>query len=509
MNKKIISISNLLRKRILLIYCLFVSAAFLLICSKSSPLYPMNDWVDVHCFLTLGNGILHGKVPYVDLYEQKGPVLYFIYAIVALFNQKSFGGQYLLEVITFGLFLYYSAKIAQLYLGKSLYVYPIVAVLAGVIGTTKAFAHGGSVEQMCLFLFVYGLYCVLRACHEERSLTFRETLINGIFAGAVFWIKYTMTGFYLGMALFVLVWYLGWLRDWKKLLKTIGYFLLGFCAVTTVVFLYFLINGAVKELFTCYFYNNIFLYPSTDETPLLELVQLRFKAAMDYNEMFPTLIYLGVAYLLVQAKEKPRDLIAFFLCFAGLVIGTYVGQGYVYYGLVLSAFCVFGLVGLASLLRLIRLPEIPQWAKLGVKIIQAALIITVCLLALADAYDKSENTYLMNYDKQDMPQYQFAQRINQVENPTILNFGFLDGGFYYASGTVPNCPFFCTFNVDAPGMWETQYQYIEDGKVDFVITRHYPLEMYHVNHSKYELVQSATMPFEGIDFTYFLYQLKE
>ena len=96
MNKKLLSISDMFRKRVLLIYCLLLSAAFLLICSKSSPLYPMNDWVDVHCFLTLGNGMLHGKVPYVDLYEQKGPVLYFIYAIVALFNQKSFWGQYLL-----------------------------------------------------------------------------------------------------------------------------------------------------------------------------------------------------------------------------------------------------------------------------------------------------------------------------------------------------------------------------------------------------------------------------
>lgn len=39
-------------------------AAFgvLTVCSKSSFLYPMNDWVDVHCFFAVGQGILHGLV---------------------------------------------------------------------------------------------------------------------------------------------------------------------------------------------------------------------------------------------------------------------------------------------------------------------------------------------------------------------------------------------------------------------------------------------------------------
>ena len=52
-------------------------AAFLTItvCSKSSFLYPLNDWVDVNCFFTVGRGMLHGLVPYRDLYEQKGDLL--------------------------------------------------------------------------------------------------------------------------------------------------------------------------------------------------------------------------------------------------------------------------------------------------------------------------------------------------------------------------------------------------------------------------------------------------
>lgn len=52
-----------------------ISVSILLICSKNSPLYLMNDWVDVNCFFTVGRGMRHGLTPYLDLYEQKGPLL--------------------------------------------------------------------------------------------------------------------------------------------------------------------------------------------------------------------------------------------------------------------------------------------------------------------------------------------------------------------------------------------------------------------------------------------------
>ena len=108
-----------------------------------------------------------------------------------------------------------------------------------------------------------------------------------------------------------------------------------------------------------------------------------------------------------------------------------------------------------------------------------------------------------------MPQYKFAQIINETEDAILLNFGFLDGGFYYAADVLPTCPFFCTFNINAPGMWDTQYEYVEEGKVDYVITRSRKLEKYHLDDSKYELVSTADMMFEGYNFRYYLYRLKE
>ena len=71
-------------------YCFFLSILFLLICTKSSPLYPFNDWVDSNAFFTMGKGMINGKVLYRDLFEQKGPLLYFIHGLSYLISNKTF-----------------------------------------------------------------------------------------------------------------------------------------------------------------------------------------------------------------------------------------------------------------------------------------------------------------------------------------------------------------------------------------------------------------------------------
>ena len=505
------SVVSFIKRHRLLLFSFLVSTFFLLLCSKSSPLYPMNDWVDVNCFLTVGKGMLNGKIPYVDLYEQKGPVLYFIYAFVALFSQRSFFGQYLLEVISVGLFLYYSGKIAGIYLGKnSLYIYPIEAALACIVCTTAAFTHGGSVEQMCLFMFVYALYTIINACHENRGLTRKEAILNGVFCSMAFWIKYTMVGFYLGIVLFVVIWYTGWIRRARELLQTFKQFLVGFGVVSVIVLVYFAVNAALDDLYTCYFYNNIFLYPSESEMTMMENVKLLFNEAMEKNLVFPTFLFLGLCYLLINAKENPRDLVVTTVSFYLLMITTYMGKGYVYYGLVFAAYTVFGLIAIAAALQALLRSKLFEGAQIQPGLHRCLVTGLLCIYFYTLAGTTNQNAYLMEFDKYDMPQYKFADTMHLThENPTILNFGFLDGGFYYAADSLPVCPFFCTFNVAAPDMWSTQYDYINNGKVDFVITRRRKLEEYNVNTSKYELIQTAEMMFENYPFTYYLYRLKK
>lgn len=491
----------------LLLFSFLASALFLLVCSKSSPLYPMNDWVDVNCFFTVGKSMLHGIVPYAELYEQKGPILYFLYAIAALISDQSFFGVYLLEVVTFGLFLYFSGKIAEIYLGKTRLLYAIIAVLAAMIPISKAFSHGGGAEELSLFMLVYSLYSVLLALHEKRTLSFKEAFLNGIFAAAVLYIKFTFVGFYIGLALFVIVWYLSDHLQWKALLDTICSFLLGIAAVSAVVFGYFLIHGAADDLIRVYFYNNLFLYPQETEGTKWELIKKCLDTTLKYNTSYGWMIWLGLLLFVMELRNHWRDLVMALLCFAGLTVGTYWGgRGYTYYGLILAAFAVFGLIAIGKALLL---SEVPQWLNKPLRVIPglSAIIIAVFIgILLNTSYDKSGNVYLMDYNKEDLPAYRFAETINKVEDAKILNYGFLDGGFYFAADVLPNCEFFCTLNIDAPEMWNIQRECIQSGEVDFVITRTYTLDQYSATSDGFKLVDQCTCYFEGVDFTYYLYQ---
>ncbi len=498
---------NFCKRHALLLFSLATSLLVLGICSKNSPLYPMNDWVDVHCFFTMGRSMLDGLVLYRDLYEQKGPVLYFIYALVSLFSGTSFLGVFLLEVASFTAFLYFAGKTVMLYHKSILFACLCVSVIAVTVGTCPALAHGGSVEEMCLGLMTYGIYSLFSCFLEKRCLTWGEALVNGLFAGMILWIKFTMLGFYVGLCLTVLVYYCIYIRDFKKLLSAIGVFLGGVGIVTAVVAMYFLCTGATEELLTAYFYNNLFLYPSDAEVSKLQQIRYCLKWALYYNGNFAWALYLGGIWLVLLCWKQPMQLLCGVSCFAGLVTLTYWGgkgimQGYGYYDLVLAVFLVFGLCAVGWALSLIPRLLHSQWLKLLLPSALAALLVLSAFFSL----QYGRNTYLMAYEKDDMPQYKFAQIINREDSPTLLNYGFLDGGFYYAADVVPNCRFFCNFNVAAPDMWETQWEMLWAGKFDFVVTRSYPLPG---TFTKYQLVSTADMMFENIDFTYYLYKLKD
>ena len=499
---------NCTKRHFLLIWSFALSALFIGICSKSSPLYPMNDWVDVNCFFTMGRSLLDGLVPYRDLYEQKGPVLYFVYAIISLFSRDSYWGVYLLEVVAFGLFLYYSGKLAQLFLGKSRIIYLLLAFLAAPIVTSWSFTHGGSVEQNTLFMLVYGMYSVLRAIKERRGLTFREALVNGIFAGILLWSKYTMLGFYLGLALFVLLWYLADPALRRKLLATIGQFFLGILAVSGIVFLYFGYHGALEDLFTTYFYNNIFLYPTETDGSRLKLIYDCVKAAIKNNRNFTWFLWIGLVWLVCQLRARWRTVVMPILCFLGLMAGTYWGgKGFDYYGLVLAAFCIYGLVGLVSFLRYVGFFRLLRQAFGNATVLAGIAISLAACILLATTWTTNPNRYLIGQSRENTVQYRFAEIIKAVDDPTLLNYGFLDGGFFYAGDATPACRFYCYFNINAPDMWENQRQCIESGDADFIVTRKYSLDKYSVDASKYQLVDVASQHFnKDLVFVYYLYQ---
>ena len=469
-----------------------ISVAVLLICSKNSPLYPMNDWVDVNCFFTVGRGMKHGLTPYLDLYEQKGPLLYAAYALAAWISETSFLGVFIVEALCFAAFLYISGRTAEMLSGSPAAFAWAAAGLGIGVPLSPAFSHGGSAEELFLPVFALALYIVLKAMKERKPLTARQACSLGACGAAAMWTKYTFCGLFAGLAIAVIIWYIADFRG-RKLWKTVLQAALGAGIVTAAVLIRYLIAGALPALWQAYFTDNLTRYTQNIRSGNYDLPLPNLLNNLSWS--IPTAI--GMLWLLVTSKKHWREAVACVLGAVGLFMFTYAsGRRYPYYAIVMAA---FGAPGFAALFGVIpgkiRENRIFRRAAAGI----AAL--AVCLGPLA-AYHWSGNVYLMGKEKSELPQYQFAETIKEAEDKSLLNYGFLDGGFYFAAESLPVTRWFCTLNNDLPEMQQALKAAVASGETEFIITRQQKLK----NAGRYELADKAEMVFEGRVWTYYLYR---
>lgn len=482
----------------ILLFCLITAFFILALCSKSSFLYPLNDWVDANCFFTVGKSMFHGKVLYRDIVEQKGPLLYFIHALASLLSFDSFIGVFCFEVLAGTGFLFVSYKTLRLYASEmsSVLFLPVMAVL---MASSAAFCHGDSAEELCLPLLAYSLYTLLRFLKmggpKKPLLTF---IGNGFLCGCVFFVKYTLLGPFIAFGL--MLFSLGILkRDWRFLRELVFGFALGLILSALPWLLYFGLTGSVPDFIRVYLYDNIFSYADRRGFPGVFLSLGKFSRD---NLVCALIILSGTLYLLfsLHGKAPLSEKIGLILaeCLTGILIFI-GGRDYPYYGLVLNVFLASCAGVLLSLFHPIKTGDALR------RLFPALCALTLAICASA-AFFLTPNRYLMGVKKSAMPQYRFAQIIDCKSAPTLLNYGFLDGGFYTAAKVVPNCKYFCTLNVSLPEAEAEQLSAIKNGQFDFVVTRDQILSGACL--SEYRLIDSASFYFEDSSHTYYLYGRK-
>ena len=134
-----------------------IAFVMMLFCSASSPFYFANNWVDVNAYLTMGRGLFHGKVLYLELFDHKGPLLYFIYGISSLISPHNYFGLYLLESVFFTIALYYAFKLANLFLDRSK-SYLTLFMLLPFVFIYKLFVLGGSAEEFIIPIMFISIF---------------------------------------------------------------------------------------------------------------------------------------------------------------------------------------------------------------------------------------------------------------------------------------------------------------------------------------------------------------
>jgi len=530
------------RERIVCFFLIFLSAAApLLVCSKSSPLYPFNDWTDVNMYFTLGKGLVRGQIPYVDLAEQKGPYLFVVSGIGYLLSHKSFYGYFLFEVLSMFLLLWYSHRILLLYVKKScIWVLPL---LSTGITASESFVHGGSLEELTLGLFAYGFYSLLFFLKDEKQadMPVRTLIVNGLLAGVLLWSKFTLLGFYIVWMLVVMWVYLGRKR-YGKCFQSAGIFLLAMACTTLPWLVYFGCHNAVGVWLKTYLWDNIFGYAAGGGSGIFSRLGVAllnaFRSLKEPKNirygilvMAGGAVYLALPGRLVSLREK----LAAAGLGLGMALGIFIGvTKHDYYGLPMAAFGVLGLLALGLAVdrlgsRMVRKgPKMPaedavQGDRPGAQterksrrmpLLSCIAMMILLVLGIWQAYRVSPNTYLLGMEREEMPQFRFAELIQDAEDTTLLNYGFLDGGFYTVLDQTPTVLYYCTLNVNYEEALAVQNGYVEQELTHFLVTwKAYKAEEEELNSlpvvsEHYELLDYIYFPYEGEYRTYALYELK-
>lgn len=476
------------------IFVLFICAVTVItVCSKCSPLYPLNDWDDANCFFTVGKAMMNGKVLYRDIFEQKGPMLYMLHSAAWKISHNTFTGIYFWEIISCFLFLFFSHKTMKLFSDEGVII--ALVPMAAFVYSSLAFCSGDSAEELCLPMLAYVFYTAMECAKSGKMLKMTHMLLCGICTGLVLWIKFTMLGFIIGFASAFVILYIR-RKQYIQILKYSISMIAGIIISSIPVIVYFIYTDSFYYLWEVYFYDNMFLYSTGNELPPIvkQAVNLLFGllSFAIYNT-FGLLMLAGAFYRVI--KKENRTL---FFVFSAIVISCFFfsfvgGRAYAYYSLSMSVFAPVGVVFIYEKIK-------SRMKNKSSKSYTAA----VCIFSILVTVFLCRNTYTIFTDKDDMPQFRFNKIIQQKSNATLLNYGFLDGGFYTVSGIVPDCRFFCGLNIELPELKETQDKYIQSGKADFVVTKDIKFGF-----ENYKCVDSCKFRYWTEDSTYYLYEKTE
>lgn len=492
----------------LLVWCasLLLAVGLLLFASKSSPLFPLNDWVDANALLTMGKSLMHGQVLYRDVFDHKGPFVYLAYGLGWAVSQQGFLGVWLLEVACFTVFLRCSWHIMALY-GGAAWATLSLAPLGALVLHSASFTHGGSAEELVLPLMAASLLGLARV-HRHGILeagTARFFLLNGLCAGIAFLSKYSWMGFWLGAAV-VVAGLLVRQRAWRRLGQALGWAGLGVALVVLPWLLYFVAHRATPHFIEGYFTVNLGAYAHPGQRTVATVAG-NMAASLAQNAALAALLLLAVlGPLWVPGRDPGRwPRLLFALPCAGLLLSVYGGgKTYTYYFFVFAAFAPLGLGVLGWWLRRRRLAG-------------RAAVGAACVLAAAGVGATAvwhPNASLRQTRAQDMVQYRFAQIIRRAPDRTVFNYRALDMGLHTVLGTTPTTRFFFLNNLDHgvfPLILDSQRRYVRDAATEFVAMRDFEsvteadLAATGIL-ARYRLVATQNQSLDNIPFKYMLFQ---
>ena len=341
------------KSRIYYCFIAIILLVFILLFETStSPLYENIHGYDSAYFRYIGSAILKGKVPYRDLWDNKGPVLFFIQAVGALtgVHQHKILLIFPLQFASLLITVFFlekadremNAGIKKRLLRFTLFTFCAMPVFAAVIEGGNL-SEEWSLPMISCSLYFFIKYAAEAENHHSYAHPPRYAFIHGLCFGLIAFIRFNNI-ISICAGLFVTALILIAHRQWKNILQNILFGLLGIAVIAVPVCAWFITKHALKDMLYAAFLSGL-KYVKTEVHSELNAYSLVIR-------YLPLLFCLVIILIHIIREHKCRLLDIFMLT----IIGTN-GIMLISFNIYLHYFLLFFPVFFLTLLLYVNIPS--------------------------------------------------------------------------------------------------------------------------------------------------------
>lgn len=297
-----------------------LSFVYQFVMSKSLTPLTLSEGYDSLIFKQMGLSIIQGKDLYIDLFDHKGPFIFFINAIGQWIKSGKLGLLFLYTLnFSFVLFLWY--KISRIFVNNR--IAAICPVILALLFLQMASNEDNVTEDWSLIPITYSLYLFVKFYVKEQNITNKEYFFLGLGMGIVTFMRVNNMA---PNCCVILVLSIIFLRnqpsEFKKMIIHVffGWLFVGLF-VFVVIFLFYGKLGIVEMMNGTFIYNII--YVGSSQAQAVAPDRMRWYVRFGLTSLF----FIILLYIKYRNTVLPHLL---FLCYLAtfISIGTKGWQNY-------------------------------------------------------------------------------------------------------------------------------------------------------------------------------------
>lgn len=435
-------ISALINSKFYPLVLFLVSFVFVTLFSRSTSFLYVFEGGDAAIFKQMGLALLRGKVLYVDYFDNKGSILYFIQALGLWL-----GGDFfilLMQVLSLTVTLLIWDKMLALYRNERSRLMGLALVLVLLL---CFYQDGDLTEEWCLPYASYPILVYFRSLRSGKRISSTNMFAIGICFGIIAFIRINNAAPFLGFIAYYWVLLL-FNKTFKEFFKSLFVFFCGLLIIATACILYFYLKAGwqgVNEMFYATYLSNF------------DYIGTKVKSNVFLCILYFLFLSLCILQQIINSRNDKAILIPTLISYALFII-TFGTRCFTHY-----------LMALLPLVVVLLMTTKPKNKKKRKPVLIALSLISVFFyLPIPLAF--AVNDLVLKNDKYSVIYEDFhhcIEDIPEIERDSICNYNLLGNGYgmLQHEGLLQSnrvCVSYVTINM--PSLWKQTKEQVKKPK---------------------------------------------